>query len=122
MRLGLQHHPLDVSVVLRREAVLPLQIVQPLLQRLLPKNLAFRLQRVKHGGSQQQVENYGEDEREGPDVLRLHPQLRSARGAARGREGAQSNTQELPPLTPSIESDEFRHLKESYVCVEVVLY
>ncbi len=85
VRLRLEDHPLNLPVVILGEAVPLLQLVQLLLQRLFLWTLTVRLQRVKDGGSYEQVENNGEDETEGPDVLRLHPQRRSARGAEGGR-------------------------------------
>lgn len=71
--LRLEDDSLYLPVVLLHEAVLSLQLAQFLLQSLFPGALALRLQRVEHGGSDEQVENNGEDEEEGPDVLSLHP-------------------------------------------------
>ena len=85
VRLRLDDHSLDLPVVILGEVVLLLQLGQLLLQRLLLWTLTVRLQRVKHGGSNEQVEDDGEDETQRPDVLRLHPQLRSARWAEGGR-------------------------------------
>lgn len=78
VRLRLQDDSLHLPVVLLQEAVLPLQLAQFMLQGLLPGALALRLQRVEHGGSEEQVENDGEDEEESPDVLRLHPAAAAA--------------------------------------------
>lgn len=87
VRLPLERHPLHVSVVVLGEAVLLLQLAKLLLQHTFPGTLAVRLQRVEDGGSQEQVAEDGEDEREGPDVPRLHPRLRGVRGAEGAREG-----------------------------------
>lgn len=74
--LRLQHHSLDFAVIVLGEAVLPLHLTALLLQDAPAGVLRLGLQRVKHRGADQQVGEHAEDEREGPDVLLLHPRCR----------------------------------------------
>lgn len=76
MGLSLQHHSLDFAVVVLGEAILLLHLVALLLQDAPAGALRFGLERVKHGGADQQVGEHAEDERQGPDVLLLHPRCR----------------------------------------------
>lgn len=79
MRLSLQHHSLDFAVVVFREAILFFHLVALLLQDAPAGVLRLGLQRVKHRGADQQVGEHAEDERQGPDVLLLHPRHRHVR-------------------------------------------
>lgn len=81
MGLSLQHHSFDFAVVDLGEAVLLLHLVALLLQDASAGGLRLRLQRVKHRGADQQVGEHAEDERQGPDVLLLHPRRRRQKGA-----------------------------------------
>lgn len=83
MRLRLQHHALDLAVVVLGEAVLFLHLVALLLQDAPAGVLRLGLERVKHRGADQQVGEHAEDERQGPDVLLLHPRHRHVRGSYR---------------------------------------
>lgn len=76
MRLSLQHHSLDLAVVVLGEAVLLLHLVALLLQDAPAGVLRLGLQRVKHRGAHQQVREHAENERQGPNVLLLHSRLR----------------------------------------------
>lgn len=76
MGLSLQHHSLDFAVVVLGETVLLLHLVALLLQDASAGTLRLGLQRVKHRGADQQVGEHAEDERQGPDVLLLHPRRR----------------------------------------------
>lgn len=97
--LSLQHHALDFAVVVLRKSVLLLHLAALLLQDAPAGALRFGLQRVKDRGADQQVGEHAEDERQGPDVLLLHPRRRRGRiGAVTGeaalqREGATSALQ-----------------------------
>lgn len=79
----MQHHSLDFAVVVLREAVLFLHFVALLLQDAPAGALRLRLQRVKHRGAHQQVGEHAEDQRQGPDVLLLHPRCRHESGQRR---------------------------------------
>lgn len=79
VRGSLQHHLLHLPVIALAEAVLHLQLLQLLLQLLRLRALAVRLQRVEHGGSDEEVKNGGEDETEAPEVLLFHPREGRAR-------------------------------------------
>lgn len=100
MGLSLQHYALDFAVVVLRKSVLFLHLAALLLQDATAGALRLRLQRVEDGGADEQVGEHAEDERQGPDVLLLHP-WRRRRGrisavtgdAAFQREGATSAVQ-----------------------------
>lgn len=83
MGLSLQHHSLDFAVVVLGKAVLLLHLVALLLQDASAGALRLRLQRVKHRGADQQVGEHAEDERQGPDVLLLHPRCRHEKSGSR---------------------------------------
>ena len=80
--LSLQHHSLDFAVVVLGEAVLLLHLAALLLQDASAGALRLRLQRVKHRGAHQQVGEHAKDERQGPDVLLLHPRCRHEKSGA----------------------------------------
>lgn len=79
VRLGLQHQPLQLPVVLGGEAVLPPQLPALLLQQPLAAALRLRLQRIEDGGAHQQVREDAEDERGRAQVLPLHGEGRPPR-------------------------------------------
>lgn len=76
MGFSLQHHSLNFAVVVLGEAVLLLHLAALLLQDAPAGALRFGLERVKHGGADQQVREHAENERQGPHVLLLHPRRR----------------------------------------------
>ncbi len=72
MRLRLQHHSLDLSVVVLGEAVPSLRVAALLLQHALPRALGLGLQGVEDCGAHQQIREHAEDERQRAHVLLLH--------------------------------------------------
>lgn len=72
MRLGLHDDVLEFPVVVLADVVLALQPLLLGLQLLLLAHLEVRLERVEHGGADQQVGERADDQGQGPHVLPLH--------------------------------------------------